>query len=478
MEPSSSDGAAVTELLLPERDSYGAVNSGIHLAAGEERASHSRPGESVAPRRASWAYIFAVCSLGFFVNCQPSEPYLTIYLEDVKNITDQNLEQYVWPADTYSTFVALPLVGVLAEVFGYRAVIAGGLACREVTRLLLIFGQGVGFMVATQVTYAAATSVNVIYFAYVYTVFEKVDYQRATACIHAAYHFGNALGSGAGQLLVTYAHWPLLHLFYFSFAMTTVGALCFVFVLPKPRHPAPPSLARMFMEDGPRLAWRQLRDLYNARVLQWTLWWLLGFSMQQIISNYYAIQFTERDKNGAYGLVELAMELGASVGSLAPSGLRGALAPFTSTILVTTSAAKGAMWFLTTVITTATASYSLNVAAFTINAFQEAAGSAIIASTLKHSRYAIVFTANAFFAFAISSVVVAVGTAVGLETDGYYRLTAIVQFAFVGIYIPATWCLLRRESRRHKGSDAGVHRLLEPSEASGGRGFRSADGSL
>ena len=429
------------ELLLPHDAVYRPPDDGSAVNVQEQ---------------ASWYFILAVCSVGFFINCQPSEPYLSLYLETVKNMSDTNLERSVWPADTYATLVALPLVGLLAEVLGYRAVIAAGLACREATRLILIFGTGVGPMVAMQITYAAATSVNVVYFAYVYMVFRQVDYQRATACIHAAYHVGNALGSGLGQVLVTYGKWPLLRLFYLSLAFTTMGVLCFVFLLPKPRHKAPASLARMVLEDGPRLALRQLRDLYNMRVLQWTLWWLLGYSMQQIIANYYAVQFTDRDQGGAFGVVELIMEIGAALGSIVPSLVRASLDPWTTPVLLATSVIKGVVWLLTTVVMTALASYSFNTAAFAINAFQEATGSAVIASSLRHSRYAVVFTANAFAALAISSVVLALGTATNLTTDGYFRLCAIVQFTFVAVYVPVSWWLLRRDRHIHADSDAGV----------------------
>eukprot|EP00954_Amorphochlora_amoebiformis_P009693 754254-Amorphochlora_amoeboformis.AAC.1 len=49
-----------------------------------------------------------------------------------------------------------------------------------------------------------------------------------------------------GQLLVDAGH-PLRLLFYLSWGFTTLGLLCFIFLLPAPTRTPPPSLAGLLL---------------------------------------------------------------------------------------------------------------------------------------------------------------------------------------------------------------------------------------
>ncbi len=82
------------------------------MSAAEAEAPAQR---SNGPERGFAATVLALCLVGFLVNCQPSEPFLTMYLENVKNISDHDLDTYVWPTDTYSSFLFLLPIGLLAE---------------------------------------------------------------------------------------------------------------------------------------------------------------------------------------------------------------------------------------------------------------------------------------------------------------------------------------------------------------------------
>ena len=48
--------------------------------------------------------LLRLCVVGFLVNCQPSEPFLTKYLETVKGLSPQDLNDHVWPWDSYGSF--------------------------------------------------------------------------------------------------------------------------------------------------------------------------------------------------------------------------------------------------------------------------------------------------------------------------------------------------------------------------------------
>ena len=118
------------------------------------------PAERAATRRA----LQRLCAVAFLLNCQPSEPYLTEYMHEVKGLSTFQINDRVYPWWTWSSFAALLPAAALAEepAVGYRAVVLGGVALREATRALLVFGRGVSAMAAVQCTYGVATGVNAV----------------------------------------------------------------------------------------------------------------------------------------------------------------------------------------------------------------------------------------------------------------------------------------------------------------------------
>ena len=206
-----------------------------------------------------------LCALGFFVNCQPSEPFLTEYMLDTKNLTDSQLSSDVWPWSTTGTFIFLLPAGLAAELVGARRVIVIGLVCRECTRAILIFAEGVTWMAVMQLAYAGGVAANAIYFSYVYTVVPPELFATMTALVLAAYHAGNVVGALVAQAIVSSCPSvaaDLTPLFYLSWGFTTVG-LCCSLLLPPPIREPPPALARQLVRYGARATWAELRSLYQ-----------------------------------------------------------------------------------------------------------------------------------------------------------------------------------------------------------------------
>jgi len=285
-----------------------------------------------------WRPVVGLCLTMAFIHCQPSEPYLTKYLRQDKNISEADLDSTVWPADTYAALVLLLPLGLAAEHFGCVPVILFGLCCRHVTRVLLLWGEGVGMMTLMQVTYAAATSSNAIIYAATYIAVEKKHYPRATAAVFSCGHVGNVVGSGIGELLVDVGKVQLKTLFYVSWMFTTFGTLAFVLLYapaapalaPAPA-PAPrltptnrtleiDSLTAIVLKGGGfRQLWKEMKVLYSSvRVRAWSAWWVFGYSQYYVIGNYYQNQFQNIDADAALGAAEIAIELSAVAGSMVP----------------------------------------------------------------------------------------------------------------------------------------------------------------
>lgn len=390
--------------------------------------------EPVSPVSLNYTQVLTgLCVFAFLLNCLPSEAFLTKYLKHDKHLTDDQLNNYVWPADTYATFIFMLPIGLLAEVCGYRLVIAVGLIFRQLTRLILIFGNGLVAMVAMQVSYAGSSCVNTVFFAYVYMAVPESRYQHATAIVHACFHLGNVVASGLGQILVSYSSVGdnLVVLFYLSWAFITLAVIVFFTLLPAPIHLPPPSLVGLLRTHGVRSTCGQLVHLYrHPTVVLLSIWWLFAVCVYSIVVNYYQVQFSDIDPNGQYGTVEVVIEAGdalaaliAAIAAVARATQASPFAVFSSTSLAVGVAMLASTWLQQSVIY----SYTLNIVWMSVYSFQIAVASALIALCANSPRYAVLFTLNTFLALGLASIGQAVGTQLQLNTSGYFYMGAAGQ---------------------------------------------------
>ena len=287
-----------------------------------------------------------LCVFAFLINAKPSEPFLTLYLNQTKMLSEDQLSTQVFPYSTLGGFLFLLPMALLAEIVGCRAVVLLGLVCREATRVTLIFGQGLSVMAAMQLFYSAGVSADAIYFAFVYQVAPRSEYARLTALVLAAYHVGNTCAALVAQALVAaLPAWraDLLPLFYCSWVTTTLALMAF-WLLPPPRHAPPPSLAHHLMHDGLKPTCAQLKGLYApAESRLWLCWFVLAFSGEVVVENYFQLQMFDASGGGGgavtgevggggsgsvdavdavapFGLLEAAIEAGLAMGAiLAPA---------------------------------------------------------------------------------------------------------------------------------------------------------------
>mmetsp|Transcript_15014 Transcript_15014/g.19473 ORF Transcript_15014/g.19473 Transcript_15014/m.19473 type:complete len:471 (+) Transcript_15014:126-1538(+) len=270
--------------------------------------------------------LFRLSIVGFLVNCQPSEPFLTRYLIQDKDVTEGQLDDLVWPVDTYASLLFLLFMGFLAELVSYRAVIMVGLACRQITRLLLLFSTGLMPMQLMQATYAAATAAETVYFAYPYAVVDQELFLISTITVRASAHIGNAIGSGLGQILVSVFHVELRTLFFFSWGFTTLGVCAFTLLpYPKSNRLIDQSFTQLWVKNGPSAVLSDVSSIYHdagQRVKRsafasplaiWSVWWVMGTVTSQIFINYQQNFVYVSDAHAPFGLIEVIMELGQAV---------------------------------------------------------------------------------------------------------------------------------------------------------------------
>jgi hypothetical protein len=238
-----------------------------------------------------WRTVIGVAICLFCVHCQPSEAYLTKYLRDDVGISEDLLDQYVWPTDVWTQLVTLIPAGLLAEVIGYRPVAIFGLLCRLATRVILIWGSGLGEMAAMQGLYAIGTNTDVILLTIMYVAVSSSRFKLVTGAAFVAQHTGSFVGSGVGQAMADAEPHNLRRLFYVSLAFTAAGLGVFVALCGPPRRDPPVALTTLLTTKGPGPTWAVVRGLYTAgAVRRWAGWYIFVSSLNNLMLNYYQNQ--------------------------------------------------------------------------------------------------------------------------------------------------------------------------------------------
>ncbi|XP_038051092.1 folate transporter 1-like [Patiria miniata] len=154
------------------------------------------------PRRWALATVL-ICLYGFLKAMRPSEPFLTPYLIQVKNITEGDLDNVVYPYWTYSYMLALVPVFLFTDLFRYKPVVVfEGLAYIG-TWAILLWGQGVPQMVLMQCMYGLATATEIAYYAYIFAAVPMEQFQRVSSYTRSALLTGRFVAGALGQLLIS-----------------------------------------------------------------------------------------------------------------------------------------------------------------------------------------------------------------------------------------------------------------------------------
>ena len=379
-----------------------------------------------------------VSLFGFIVNCKPSEPFLSLYLNQTKRLSEEQLATQVFPWSYVGTFALLVPFGLAAEVIGCRPVIFTGLLCREATRILLIFGEGVGQLALMQLAYGAGAAVDAIYFAYVYAVAPSDEFAMLTSAVLAAYHAGNVVGSLLGEMLISWMMpaWrsDTTPLFYMSWAGCTLGVLAFM-ALPPPRRQLQPSLAHHLLRSGFKPTARALLALWSSREsLFWLLWWLLCASGNLLALGYFQLQMLQVSPSAPFGSLEAGVEAGLVFGAIcayffARLTARRPTALLSLTSLLRAAALGGAA--LGARAGDVALPFGLNIFAAALFGYQDAAGRVRLAEAtcaVEPGRAPLLFSANTL---AAQGVAAAFGAAAGVSwtANDYFIAAAAMQAA-------------------------------------------------
>ena len=101
-----------------------------------------------------------LCLFVFLLEFKPSEPHLTLFLQEKKGLTEDQVNNEVYPVSTYTYLCTLLLSCLLCEFLGYRCLIIWGALCRLSTRALLLFSTELLWLQVAEVIFSDLGSVK------------------------------------------------------------------------------------------------------------------------------------------------------------------------------------------------------------------------------------------------------------------------------------------------------------------------------
>lgn len=257
--------------------------------------------------------VLTLCSYGFMKEIRPIEPFLTPYLTDDKNFTNEQLNGEIYPYATYSYLVILIPVFVFTDLLRYKPIIVSeGLAYLG-TWLLLTFGSTVGEMQAMQCLYGWATATEVAYYSYIYAAIDERHYQKATSYVRGAVLIGRCVAYTVSQIIISLIPGQHMLLNYISLAAMAAICLIALFLPPATVHSQKTydvkhaddaaseddvTASGYVILDPPPERWSTvgnyfavqfrtfIRNYSNLFVLKWSIWWAFATCGFFQIGNY------------------------------------------------------------------------------------------------------------------------------------------------------------------------------------------------
>ena len=272
-----------------------------------------------------------LCSYGFFKEMKPSEPFLTPYLKaPPKNLTEEQLDNQIYPVWTYSYLVTLFVVFLVTDLLRYKPVIITEGLAYLTTRILLIWASGVLAMQFMQFAYGVATGAEVAYYSYIYAVVDRDRYQIVTSYTRAAVLLGRMLSGVIGQLLISLKVTDYLALNYISLGSVSISCIL-TLLLPKTsgnvfitRAETDPAAEQQ--QNGCFSSWKttmytMFQDFKlcysDKQLLRWSLWWAFAtcgeFQVENFVQNLWDIIYPSRKHKIYNGAVTAISHLTGSL---------------------------------------------------------------------------------------------------------------------------------------------------------------------
>mmetsp|Transcript_23415 Transcript_23415/g.48649 ORF Transcript_23415/g.48649 Transcript_23415/m.48649 type:complete len:448 (+) Transcript_23415:87-1430(+) len=293
------------------------------MGRSESGASSPLLSSSRRPKSGSKAYRLFYF-VAFLANFTPSSPYLTIYLEEGKGLSEDTINDKVWPTSTYAMLALTVPVAVLSVRLP-RLFLSLGIICRIAAYLLLLFGVGLSPMVTVEILYAAFLVIDsnvLVTCACLYATEEQ--YAKAAVGVGVSRELALVSSSLLGQLLhdFTDAGKEITFLFVISLCSCLGAFAVFMGTLAGTRAvdwrfvEEPNKPARRFELKSAELR-KEVGEALNLPLVVPISLTLVGFYASFLLSADYNFMILTKDgKDSWLGVIEASQDLAGAFGSL------------------------------------------------------------------------------------------------------------------------------------------------------------------
>ncbi|XP_013168220.1 PREDICTED: thiamine transporter 1-like [Papilio xuthus] len=159
-----------------------------------------------------------LCAFGTLREIRPSEPFVTEFLlGEWRNITENQLNQEVYPVGTYSYLAQLVVIFLITDFLRFKPVIIiSGLSGISVYAVLL-WTKSLQWLQVSQFLYGLYMATEVAYLTYIYAKVDSTKYAVVSSYTRIAALTGRFLSGLSSQLLVHYELMDYRDLNYITF---------------------------------------------------------------------------------------------------------------------------------------------------------------------------------------------------------------------------------------------------------------------
>lgn len=184
------------------------------------------------PKMSDWLRIsLLLCLFGFLKEIRPSDSFIIQYLTPPwRDITLEEVNQYLWPLGTYAMLVIQIIVLLLTDYLRYKPIIVMGSLSAMITLAMLVWTTSFFWMAVLQFSYSASVAAEVAYYAYIYAKVDKRHYLKVTSHTRASLLCGKLVSGLIGQAIVSTQILDLRQMTICSLAFQTMATAYALFL--------------------------------------------------------------------------------------------------------------------------------------------------------------------------------------------------------------------------------------------------------
>ncbi|XP_074574453.1 uncharacterized protein LOC141830904 [Curcuma longa] len=393
----------------------------------------------------------------------PIEPYLVPYFTTVKDFTNYQVTNFIFPVSVYAQLIFTLIMVPASYYLSHKVMIIIGAFGLSLTYLIAWCGQSLVAMQIMQVMYGFATSSRLVFSSYIFLLVFEEDYQIMTSLTQTVSLLSFVLASELGQLLaLTDASYEI----YFIISLVALIVCCAsTFLLPADSSSR--SLSYLTRFGNPSKGWTAtLKETWGGKSLKiLSAWWALAFAGVSLVQNYGTTLFDAIDSHSKFnGHILAISEAGGSLGSYCAIYVDKFSYRSRQLIYVLGSLFMGIICVVMGVYTKIWGAYLSYVVICTIYRTFSCLVSVQCGRLLSNGHFILLFSVNNFAGLLIETLLQAAVEVAGLSIFSQF-------IAFSGLFFVATAIFIIFSCTDYRGDESNKYVLTE----TGPEGILTAD---